>query len=176
VVHGHPTSRLPNTLSIAFPGVPSNLLLADIRPAVAASAGAACHAGTLHASHVMRAMGVPDALGTATLRLTVGRFSTRAEVEAAAGEIVRAVHARRGDTGEAAVAAAHTAGGSGAAVALQGGGVGAAGPAGAVLCVFGSHVGDCGQPCWKSLCASAYVVRMWRLRAMMCGHMPVVCD
>ncbi len=43
VVHGHPDHRLPNTLSIAFPGVLSSHLLQDIRGEVAASAGAACH-------------------------------------------------------------------------------------------------------------------------------------
>ncbi len=43
VVHGHPDHRLPNTLSIAFPGVLSSQLLQDVRSQVAASAGAACH-------------------------------------------------------------------------------------------------------------------------------------
>jgi len=90
VVHGHPEERLPNTLSIAFPGCRTDQLLAELR-GVAASAGAACHADTVKISHVLEAMGIPMAFARGTLRFSVGRYTTEQEVEQALVEIVQAV-------------------------------------------------------------------------------------
>jgi cysteine desulfurase len=90
VVHGHPEERLPNTLSIAFPGCRTDQLLAELR-GVAASAGAACHADTVKISHVLEAMGIPMAFARGTLRFSVGRYTTAEEVEQALTEIVRAI-------------------------------------------------------------------------------------
>jgi cysteine desulfurase len=88
VVHGDREHRLPNTLSIGFPGADAAFLLDALADEVAASAGAACHAGTATVSHVLQAMGVAPALAAATVRLSVGRFTTAAEVERAAGLIL----------------------------------------------------------------------------------------
>jgi cysteine desulfurase len=88
VVHGDPERRLPNTLSIGFPGADAASLLEGLADEVAASAGAACHAGTATVSHVLQAMGVTPALAAATVRLSVGRFTAAAEVERAAGLIL----------------------------------------------------------------------------------------
>jgi cysteine desulfurase len=90
VVHGHPEERLPNTLSMAFPGCRTDQLLAELR-GVAASAGAACHADTVKISHVLEAMGIPASLARGTLRFSVGRFTTEQEIEQAVREIVQAV-------------------------------------------------------------------------------------
>jgi cysteine desulfurase len=90
VVHGHPDERLPNTLSIAFPGCRTDQLLRELQ-SVAASAGAACHADTVKISHVLEAMQVPIALARGTLRFSVGRFTTETEVDQAVGEIVQVV-------------------------------------------------------------------------------------
>jgi cysteine desulfurase len=90
VVHGHPEERLPNTLSIAFPGCRTDQLLAELR-GVAASAGAACHADTVKISHVLEAMGIPVAFARGTLRFSVGRYTTAEEIEHAVGEIIGAV-------------------------------------------------------------------------------------
>jgi cysteine desulfurase len=83
VLNGHPTERLPNTLSVRFPGVSGTALLANAM-GVAASTGSACHDGHESASGVITAMGVrPDeALGT--VRLTLGRSTTEAHVARAA--------------------------------------------------------------------------------------------
>jgi selenium donor protein len=91
VVHGHPERRLPNTLSVAFPGVDTNLLLSRLGDDVAASAGAACHAEEVEVSHVLEAMGVDTATAMATVRLSVGRFTTDDEVDNATDGILTVV-------------------------------------------------------------------------------------
>jgi cysteine desulfurase len=94
VVHGHPQQRLPNTLSVAFPGCRTDQLLAGLQ-GVAASAGAACHADTVKVSHVLEAMRIPMDLARGTLRFSVGRFTTAAEIEQAVQEIVSVVNRLR---------------------------------------------------------------------------------
>jgi cysteine desulfurase len=90
VVHGDPEHRLPNTLSVALPGVDASRLLAVIGDEVAASLGAACHADLVKVSHVLHAMGVDTATARSTIRLSVGRFTTEDEVDEAATRILRA--------------------------------------------------------------------------------------
>lgn len=88
--HGDPDHRLPNTLSVAFPGVGAASLLDELADEVAASAGAACHSDGVHVSHVLEAMGVDEATALSTVRLSVGRFSTDDEVERGVKLILRA--------------------------------------------------------------------------------------
>lgn len=92
--HGSGVERLPNTLSVAFPGVDATRLLERLEH-VAAAAGAACHAGETEPSGVLQAMGVPAALALCTLRLTTGRPTTITEIDAAAAEISREALALR---------------------------------------------------------------------------------
>jgi cysteine desulfurase len=80
---------LPNTLSVRFPGVSGNALLAGA-PEVAASTGSACHAGTEQAPAAIVLMGIPPAEAIGTVRLTLGRRTTLDEVERAAEALVRA--------------------------------------------------------------------------------------
>ena len=75
--------RLPNTLNLSFPGVEANLLL-EMMTDVAASAGAACHAGSGTSSAVLKAMGVPDFYAMGTIRFSLGRMTTQAETGKAA--------------------------------------------------------------------------------------------
>jgi cysteine desulfurase len=90
VVHGDPVQRLPNTLSVALPGVDASGLLSDLGDEVAASLGAACHADQVKVSHVLHAMGVDTATASSTIRLSVGRFTTEEEVDRAAARILAA--------------------------------------------------------------------------------------
>jgi selenium donor protein len=83
-LNGHPTVRLPNTLSLSFKGVEANTLLAEISDQVAASAGAACHAGDVAVSSVLEAMHVPVEWAMGTVRFSVGRETTDADVDRAA--------------------------------------------------------------------------------------------
>jgi cysteine desulfurase len=82
-VNGHPEIRLPNTLSVGILGLNANDLLAEVGALVAASAGSACHSGEVRISHVLRAMNVPEQWARGTLRLSTGRMTTSAQVQAA---------------------------------------------------------------------------------------------
>ncbi|MEJ5348238.1 MAG: cysteine desulfurase family protein [Desulfosoma sp.] len=89
-LNGHPDQRLPNTLSISFPGYTADTLL-NAMPDVAASAGAACHSDQVRISHVLEAMRVPKEVAMGTLRFSVGRFTQEDHVEKAATLIIEAV-------------------------------------------------------------------------------------
>ena len=83
VEHGHFEHRLPNTLSAAFPGHDANGLVNELAGELAVSAGSACHSGATMISYVLQAMGVEPALARATIRLSVGRFTTEEEIDRA---------------------------------------------------------------------------------------------
>jgi len=87
-LNGHRDLRLPNTLSVRFPGASGTAVL-EGAPEIAASTGSACHEGHESASGVILAMGVVphDALGT--IRLTLGRSTTEEDVVRAADALVR---------------------------------------------------------------------------------------
>lgn len=93
-LNGHRELRLPNTLSLSFPGIEANAILAELTD-VAASAGAACHADEVVISATLKAMGVPvdDAMGT--IRFSTGVGLTEAEVDRAIEAIVRVVERLR---------------------------------------------------------------------------------
>jgi cysteine desulfurase len=84
--NGHPTKRLPNTLSVRFPAVAGSAVL-EGAPRVAASTGSACHAGHEQASSVILAMGVRAGEALSSVRLTLGRETTRDDVERAAEDL-----------------------------------------------------------------------------------------
>jgi cysteine desulfurase len=86
--------RLPNTSNISFAGVEGNALLASL-PDLAVSSGSACTSAHPEASPVLLAMGVKPDLAKASLRLSLGRFSTPDEVERAAARIVEEVRRLR---------------------------------------------------------------------------------
>ena len=99
VVHGHREHRLPNTLSVAFPGIEAHRLLERLGDRVAASPGAACHADKVQVSHVLTAMGVDTATALSTIRLSVGRFTTEDEVDRAAELILAEAATMRDEAG-----------------------------------------------------------------------------
>ena len=90
-LNGHPQWRLPNTLSVSFRGVEANELLLEISDRVAASAGAACHAGVVEVSAVLEAMGVPVEWAMGTVRFSVGRATSTEEIDQAVEVVVDAV-------------------------------------------------------------------------------------
>jgi cysteine desulfurase len=90
-LNGHPTERLPNTLSLSFHGIEANRILEEIGPEVAASAGAACHSDRVEISHVLKAMDVPMNWAKGTIRLTTGRMTTETDIDKAIQVISDAV-------------------------------------------------------------------------------------
>lgn len=89
VLNGHPEQRLPNTLNLNFVGHVGADFLTTV-PRIAASTGSACHEGKVSQSPVLCAMGVPPEVGKGAVRLTVGRFTTEAEIDESAEILVRA--------------------------------------------------------------------------------------
>lgn len=86
-LNGHPERRLPNTLNISIRGIIGEDLLSRI-PGLAASTGAACHAGSTEPSSVLLQMGLSREWALGALRLTLGRWSTSEEIDTAAKLIV----------------------------------------------------------------------------------------
>ena len=81
-LNGHPDRRLPNNLNLSFPGVEGESLLLNLdMHSIAASSGSACTAGSLDPSHVLTAIGLSKELAQGSLRLTVGRGTTDAQVD-----------------------------------------------------------------------------------------------
>ncbi len=87
-IHGHPTHRLPNTLNLHIDGTVGHALLAAT-PDIAASTGSACHAGTHETSAVQHAIGLDTHAALATLRLSLGRWTTDRDVDDTAQLITR---------------------------------------------------------------------------------------
>ena len=88
VLNGHLEQRLPNTLHVNFCGVIGAELLEKL-PDLAASTGSACHAGEVALSSVLKAMQVPPELGMGAVRFSLGRYTTREEIERAVQLIER---------------------------------------------------------------------------------------
>ena len=80
--NGHPTERLPQTTNLAFAGVEAeSLILALDLQGVGVSSGAACTSGSLEASHVLTAMGLPRERVESSIRFSLGAGTTAAEIE-----------------------------------------------------------------------------------------------
>ena len=80
-IQGAEAPRLPNTTHVAFAGVEGEALLMSLDlQGVALSTGSACSSGSLEPSHVLRAMGVPEAYLYGALRCSLGRGTTLADI------------------------------------------------------------------------------------------------
>ena len=91
-LNGSPDRRVPGTLNVAFEGVDGETLLMAL-DGLAVSSGSACTSATVEPSYVLRAMGIADDLASSSLRLTVGRFTTRDEVDFAGRRLAEVVGA-----------------------------------------------------------------------------------
>lgn len=88
-VNGELAPRLPNTLSVNFPGVLGGELLAR-QPELCASTGAACHSSGTSMSATLRAMGLSGAVAGGTVRLSLGWPTTQDDVTRAAELLIDA--------------------------------------------------------------------------------------
>jgi cysteine desulfurase len=81
-INGGKAERLPNTLSIALEFVEGEaILLLLSEHGICASSGSACTSGSLEPSHVLRAMGVPFTCAHGSIRFSLSRFTTDAEID-----------------------------------------------------------------------------------------------
>ncbi len=80
--NGDPEHRLPNTSSISFEYIEGEAILMLLsRVGIAASSGSACTSGSLEPSHVLRAMDIPYTAAHGTIRFSLSRETTEAEVD-----------------------------------------------------------------------------------------------
>ena len=89
-LNGHPTERLPNTLNVSFIGRAGSEILARVEN-VAASTGSACHSGSLELSPVLKAMKIPPQIGMGAIRFSLGRTTTREEIESTVALLTKVV-------------------------------------------------------------------------------------
>jgi cysteine desulfurase len=79
-LNGDPERRVPGVLNLSFEGVEGESLLFALRE-LAISSGSACTSASREASYVLRALGRDDQLAQSSLRFSLGRYSTEAEVD-----------------------------------------------------------------------------------------------
>jgi cysteine desulfurase len=97
VVNGGQTLRLPHATNISVTGIDrQQLVMALDFAGVACSSGSACASGSSEPSSVLQAMGLPKPIIDAAIRLSVGAFTTEAEIDEAVEKIVACVKRLRG--------------------------------------------------------------------------------
>jgi len=81
-LNGHPTKRLPNNVNVAFEYVEAEsiLLMLDML-GIAVSSGSACSSGALEPSHVLQAIGLPLHIAQSSIRMSLGRSTTKADLD-----------------------------------------------------------------------------------------------
>ena len=85
-INGHETQRIPHNLNMSFNYVEGESLIMGIK-GLAVSSGSACTSASLEPSYVLRALGRSDELAHSSLRMTIGRFTTEAEIDYAVDTI-----------------------------------------------------------------------------------------
>ena len=102
--NGDPVHRLANTLNVSFIGVDSEtMLMALDLEGVCASSGSACMVGSVRASHVLLAMGLPMESARSAIRFSLGRRTTAEEI-ASAADVLEQIAKRAKDAREYAIA------------------------------------------------------------------------
>ena len=79
-INGHLEKRVPHNLNMSFNYVEGESLIMGIK-GLAVSSGSACTSASLEPSYVLRALGRSDELAHSSLRMTIGRFTTEAEID-----------------------------------------------------------------------------------------------
>ncbi len=93
IQNGEVSDRLANTLNISFPSLSSEtILMALDLEGVCASSGSACMVGSVVASHVLLAMGLPADLAGAAVRFSLGHDTTEEEIDRAAATVGKVIH------------------------------------------------------------------------------------
>ena len=87
--------RLPGVTNLSFADADGASILRALDD-VAVSSGSACTSASLAASHVLRAMGLDDELAYNSIRFSLGRFTTEADVDYVTEKIIRVVRSLRG--------------------------------------------------------------------------------
>lgn len=81
----------PGNASICFPGVDAHELIGILQPTLAAATGSACTSGSIEPSHVLRALGLTQEAAQSSVRFSIGRFTTDADIDTASDLVSQAV-------------------------------------------------------------------------------------
>ncbi|NLE60368.1 MAG: IscS subfamily cysteine desulfurase [Planctomycetes bacterium] len=92
--NGHPVHCLPNTLNVSFAYVEGEALMMGFSN-IAVSSGSACTSASLEPSYVLKALDVGDELAHSSIRFSLGRFNTAAEIEQTIEQVVSTVRRLR---------------------------------------------------------------------------------
>jgi len=93
-INGGAAPRVPGHLNVCFHGVDGEALMLAVRN-LALSTGSACTSASIEPSFVLKAMGLSDQAAHSSLRLSLGRFSTEADVDSAILSLTEAVNSLR---------------------------------------------------------------------------------
>ncbi|MFM7600401.1 MAG: cysteine desulfurase family protein [Pseudanabaena sp.] len=91
VINGDRLNRMAGNLHISVPNIPNKAIIARIRDQLAIATGAACSSGFETDSHVLKAINLPQSLIDGALRISIGKFTTYAEIDRAAHILVAAI-------------------------------------------------------------------------------------
>ncbi len=98
-LNASPTARIPGNLNLTFPAAAADALM-QASPDLCVSTGSACSSAEVEPSYVLRALGLTDDAAARTLRIGIGRFTSAADIDAAAAMLI-AAHAATTSTTEA---------------------------------------------------------------------------
>jgi cysteine desulfurase len=93
--NGEPSRSVPHILNVSFEGVEGESLVAAVSPRIAVSTGSACTSAQREPSYVLRALGRDDRLAESSLRFSLGRYSTAADIDTAVDAVTQAVRRLR---------------------------------------------------------------------------------
>ncbi len=89
-INGSIRNRLPNTTNMSFPGIKADELILKVK-SIAVATGSACTSAVPEPSHVLKAMGVRDEMAYASVRFSLGKYTTEEEVEFSVDTFKKAV-------------------------------------------------------------------------------------
>ena len=91
LILGSMENRLSGNLSLVFPGISGNTIVTRLGDRLAVSTGSSCSSVSSQPSHVIEALGMGEDIAGAALRISIGRFNTKDEIEQAAELLLSAV-------------------------------------------------------------------------------------
>lgn len=95
VLNGHEEMRIPGTLNLAFPRVPSERMMLALKD-FALSTSSACHSGSAEPSPILAAIGLDPSLADCSIRIGMGRGTTEEQIESLGQGIGKALRRLRG--------------------------------------------------------------------------------
>ena len=93
-INGDSENRIPNTTNVGFRGVDARTLIRDMHD-IAVSTRSACSSGSTGPSHVLKAIGLTDDEAYSCIRFSLGRFTTKEEIDYTIDKVIASVHKLR---------------------------------------------------------------------------------